>query len=105
MKLKKGVVLYGLHPMMQIANAEANLIWRKFGQELVVTSGGEFREGTNSLHSKFRACDYRTRYFPSDVVTKQVVARLQKKLGCDYDVLAEDDHIHCEYDPIDSKLI
>ena len=105
MKVKKGASLYGLHPMMQIANVEAASIWDDFGQELVITAGGEIRSGGFSLHSNFRACDYRTRYFPNINVTHQVADRLRSALGGDYDVVVESDHIHCEYDPVNPKLI
>jgi len=104
MKTKKGVILCGLHPMMQIANGCAAEIWAEFGKELVITEGVVIRD--SGLHPLGRANDYRTYYFTAS--EKRLVAeRLRKKLGKDYDVILKlkPPHIHCEYDPPNPKII
>ena len=105
MKLKdKTVILCGLHPKMQIANAKAAVIWKNHTEELVITAAVEPGHSDGSLHRLGRACDYRTRYFTN--VVKVVVAReLKDELGDEYDVAVESDHIHCEYDIDDPKKI
>lgn len=105
MKLKdKTVNIYGLHPMMQIANAEANLLWMYWGRELVVTSAIDGKHGDNSLHPKGRGCDYRTRYFLAEDVP-EIARTLRNILGADYDVIVESDHMHVEFDPQNPKVI
>lgn len=105
MILKDGVNLYGLHPMMQVANAIAAVIWDQHGQELVVTSGLDSSHSRASLHYKGRACDYRTHYFKSPEESRLVAKKLSVALGHNYDVVFEGDHIHCEFDPEDPKII
>ncbi len=105
MKTKKGVILHGLHPMMQIANAKATLVWWQNGEELVITEAVITRK--TGLHPEGKACDYRIWYFVDyddelDVgKVYEVAAMLQEALGDDYDVIVELDkwHIHCEWDP------
>ena len=104
MKLKDGVSLYGLHPKMQVANGIAAVVYQLEGQELVVTAGLDGKHGDNSLHYKGRACDYRIWYF-SEAQVKTVTEELARRLGDDYDVVLESDHIHCEYDPTNPKVI
>jgi hypothetical protein len=105
MKIKPGANIYGLHPMMQVANAIAAVIYREHGQELVITSGNDSKHSANSLHYKSRACDYRTFYFTSKAEAQLVAKQISVALGHDYDVVCEMDHIHCEYDPENPKLI
>lgn len=105
MKLKDSTVnIYGLHPAMQIANAEAAVLWDSLGQKLVITSANDARHGPGTLHDNSRACDYRTRYFkPEDLPS--IAKALHRLLGADYDVVIESTHIHVEYDPKDPKKI
>ena len=104
-KLKdKTVNIYGLHPMMQIANMQAAVIWNLWGQMLVITSANDGKHGENSFHPKGRACDYRTRYFPEFQI-EDIAQNLRDWLGPDYDVVVESDHIHCEFDPQNPKVI
>lgn len=98
------VNLYGLHPMMQIANMKAAVIWHGYGLDLVITSGNDSKHMPGSLHYHGRACDYRI-WGMSDEIVHDVVNLLKQKLGPDYDVVLEKDHIHCEYDPSNPKVI
>ena len=103
MNVKDGVILYGLHPKMQIANCIATRIWFEFNQTLVITEGVIIR--ATGFHPLGRACDYRTRYFDDAQEKRDVAVELQNALGNDYDVVLESDHIHCEYDPDNPKVI
>jgi len=67
--------------------------------ECVVTSVADGKHGTNSLHYKGRAFDLRTRDIPIAIrptLFADLCARL-RPLG--FDVIDEEDHFHCEYDP------
>ena len=105
MKIKNGVMIFGLHPEMQRANCIASVLYSKYGKELVLTSGVEYRGGNGSLHEKGRACDYRIRFFEDQTTKESVACELTELLGNDFDVILEADHIHCEYDPDDAKII
>ena len=98
MQLKNGVDISRLSPAMQVANAKAAVIWHLNGQELVVTAGRDGVHMNGSKHYTGDACDYRTRYFPEDIIYV-VLSDLRTALGPDYDVVLHDTHIHCEYDP------
>jgi hypothetical protein len=102
-EVKQGADLKGIKPEAQHAIEVVDEIYKSFGQILVITSGTEGYDGdgvhkSGSLHYSGYAFDCRTRYFDSARV--QTVAKaIREKLGRDYDVLVEKDHIHVEYDP------
>lgn len=104
MHLKEFVNIHGLHPKMQIANCRAAVVWFRHDQELVITSGLEGTHSEKSLHYRGRACDYRTSYFSREKALV-VAEELRQVLGPDYDVVVENTHIHCEYDPSNPKII
>ena len=62
--------------------------------EMVVTSARDGKHREHSLHYVGQAVDLRTRDF-----VDMWVQYLRQALGEDWDVVAEKDHIHCEYDP------
>jgi hypothetical protein len=105
MRTKANVTLLGLHPMMQIANAEANVMFEIRGYELLITGAVEFGHSVTSLHPYGRACDYRTNHLPTEQMKKDIVTDLANKLGPAYDVILEKDHIHVEFDPKDGRKI
>ena len=97
MKTKMGVKLEGLNIKMRPVLMAADKIYKQFGQELVITCTTGFIHSAGSLHYYGYAIDLRSRYF-DDFTLKQVVANLQNQLGQSYNVIAESDHIHVEYD-------
>lgn len=97
MIIKDGVQLAGLDIKMRPVLIEADKIWRRYGQELVVTAGLDGTHSAGSLHYYGLATDFRTRYFTAQ--EKDVVfAELVESLGVEYDVIKETTHIHVEYD-------
>ncbi len=67
-----------------------------------VTYGTEGIHSPGSLHYKGFAIDIRTYNLPGGCqgsVVKKIVQELKIKLGYNYDVILETDHIHIEYDP------
>lgn len=99
MILKDGVSLVGLKLEMRRVMIQAGFIWGRKGQSCVITSGTEGEHSDESLHPFGYALDFRARYFNPEV-KHTVVLELQAKLGLDYDVIEESDHIHVEYDKI-----
>lgn len=77
---------------------------RKSGFEMTITSGTEGRHGERSKHYIGQAVDFRTRDLiwetPDwDYDMRSEFAEHMKKLGRDYDVVLETDHLHVEFDP------
>lgn len=98
MKIKDGVIISGLQECMRPILKHAGEIWRKQGEELVITAGLDGEHSAGSLHPYGKAVDLRIRYFDED--TKRKVAHeLKKTLGCYCDVIVHKTHIHVEYDP------
>ncbi len=98
MQIKEGASLQGLDIKMRPVLIAADVIWKKYGQELVVTSGTDGTHSAGSLHYYGRALDFRTRYFDKEELDK-VFNSMCEKLNDDYDVVVHDTHIHVEYDP------
>lgn len=63
--------------------------------DLIITSTYEGRHSPSSLHYANDAIDIRI--IPEK--TQQLVEEIKQKLGPDFDVIFEFDHIHIEYDP------
>lgn len=62
-----------------------------------ITSGVDGNHKIGSKHYSGDALDWRTFDYPGSVPVW--VKRIQQKLGGDFDVVIESDHIHIEYDP------
>lgn len=99
MKLKEGVSLQGLNLRMRKVLITAEAVWKRNGQELVITSGTEEtdKHWAGSLHRFGYALDFRTYYFADDGVRVRVKNELADLLGDDYKVILEFTHIHVEY--------
>ncbi len=99
MRLKPGVQL-GFVPAMIAMQHVVSSVYREMGIECVITSGrdgvGVHREG--SLHFSDRALDYRTRDVPSPI-RATLAKKIADRLGAEYDVVLEKDHLHVEWDP------
>lgn len=68
------------------------------GLEMVVTSCIDGAHMSKSLHYQGKAFDMRTRIYTKGQV-EAIVDELFVRLGDDYDVIDEGDHIHIEHDP------
>lgn len=98
MRLKDhSVVPSGLHPRLVEALFIADDLHRlATGKELVITSLRDGKHKTGSKHYSGEAADLRIHYLPRpDIWSNELAA----KVGPDFDVLLEGDHIHVEYDP------
>ena len=96
MKLKDGVTLAGIHPLMRPVLREAERIWLKHGrtQGVTVTGAMEGLHSAASFHYYGLALDFRTRYF--DKATKHKVDLELSQALPNYDVVMEDSHMHVE---------
>lgn len=104
LRKNKSVSLDGLHESMRIVLHHVDQVCRLYGHEAVITAGTEIFNGIKMIHSAGsfhnigRALDFRTRFF-SQAQKTLVVNELRMRLGKDYDVVLESDHMHIEYDP------
>ena len=68
------------------------------GRDAIITSARDGRHMSTSLHFSGKAIDLRTRDMAAGKEQK-VVEALKTKLGNNFDIVLESDHIHLEYDP------
>lgn len=95
MKIKHGVVLGGLHPLMRPVLRAAELIWVDEGKGgITITSALDGTHSASSWHYYGLAVDLRTFYFSAARKLK-VAERLRAALP-GYDVVVEKTHIHVE---------
>lgn len=93
-----GARILGLRPEIVIGLTIANDVFREFGFDCIVTAGIDGSHSRGSIHYKGLAVDLRTRHVPA-AEHQKVVGKLQERLGDDFDVVLEGDHVHLEYDP------
>lgn len=93
--IKPGVRVSTLKPEIVLAIMIARDLWLEQAQALTITSGIEGQHKVGSLHYAGLAVDLR---LPT-ANKERMVAQLAIRLGAEYDVVLESDHIHVEYDP------
>jgi hypothetical protein len=95
MLIKAGVDISRLRPeIRKKLNEIARRAWSIGKVELVITSTYEGNHSEGSLHYASLAVDIQRGPYGSILKDE-----LRDKLGMDYDVCLEADHIHIEYDP------
>ena len=95
MLIKAGVDISRLRPeIRKKLNEIASVAWEVESKELIITSTYEGNHSESSLHYADLAVDIR-RHFKG----QELKLKIKRKLGKDYDVVSESDHIHIEYDP------
>lgn len=101
MRLKAGVRLHGLQPQLVLAAMIAEPLWRELGApELVITSGTDSTHSGRSCHYAGAALDFRTSNLPGgNADAGKAATELQFRLSSDYQVIAEADHVHVEWQP------
>lgn len=98
MRLKSGVRIGGLHGEAIVALMITNALAESRGFELVVTSCCEGAHSTGSRHYMGQAFDVRVSTIPESM-RANFRNELADRLGADFDVVLENDHIHVEFDP------
>ena len=98
LSIKDSVRLTGISPQMAIAAIVAEGVYSDQGYNCCVTSAVDSRHRVGSDHYRGDALDLRTRDVPpSDRVA--IAGALSDRLGPDYFVLLESDHIHVAWKP------
>lgn len=107
MKLKdEGVRMVDMHPKMtEGAFLVDEYLRQMLSYEPVITSANDGRHKRGSAHYRGCGLDYRTwttatsgqQHTPAK--RHEIVYGMKLILGQNFDVIGEDDHIHCEYDP------
>lgn len=95
-RILDGVSLTGLRPELVIAIMEAENVFSALGVPLVITSCVDKKHSATSLHYAGAAVDLRIWNLQDP---QHVADELNKRLGVDFDVLFEKDHIHIEWQP------
>lgn len=94
MWIKAGVDISRLNREIRRAMGDTDSFVKEFHQELFISSTFEGNHGAGSLHYSNDAFD-----FSRPILALKSVTQLRLKLGPDFDVVNEVDHIHVEYDP------
>jgi len=97
--LKESVKTNGMAPEILLVVVIANEVYAEQGYECVITSITDGKHGTASLHYIGHAIDLRTRHVAMEVEKQSIVQALKTRLGSQYDVVLEKDHIHIEFQP------
>ena len=93
--IKPGVRVEGLQPEILLALFIAHELYREQAQALTLTCGTDGPHKVGSRHHCGQAVDLR---LPT-ALKEKVVEQLKNRLGAEYDVVLEENHIHVEYDP------
>ena len=92
-KVKRGVKPKALVIAAAAANANLDLDF-----DIVITSGTDGTHMVGSKHYTGEALDFRTQGVESNTLNLWR-ERVATRLGPDYQVITEGDHIHIEFDP------
>jgi len=100
---KKKARVFGISPEMVLASVVIGFIWMELfpGVDCVVTEGTGGKHGRGSRHYVGLGKDYRIWNLPDPFMesAKKATKEIKRRLGPDYDVVLEKDHIHVEFDP------
>ena len=100
MFLKKGVNIQGMSTELLFGLNVADAVYKELGYELTVTSVLDGRHSLTSLHYAGNAADLRIRGISDP---QAIVDMLKARLGVNFDVLLESNHIHIDYQPRNPK--
>jgi len=97
--VKPGVRLIGCAPQVLLAVIVAEQVLREHeAGDAVITSMVDGTHGRGSLHYVGHAVDLRTRTIPAGK-RAGVIEEIRSRLGDQYDVIPEVDHLHIEWQP------
>ena len=95
LKVKKGVTPKNIQIACAAINAATQI---GAGWDVIITSGTDGKHMVGSKHYSGDALDIRSSNIPAGKLSPYVTA-LRGRLGLDFDVVIESDHIHVEFDP------
>jgi len=89
----------GIRPELVLAAIIIHEIFRERGVECTITSCVEGKHNPGSKHFPGLALDFRTIQAGLDKdQTREIAAECRRRMGLDFDVVAESDHLHVEFD-------
>ena len=97
LRFKDGVVVTFTPEVNRMLEA-AEASFQANGYSCVCTAGTDGKHMVGSKHYEAKAVDLRSRHVSQEMLPK-IVSELKERLGKDYDVILEGDHIHVESDP------
>ena len=98
MRLKDNTVqIQGLRVEMLFAILVADQVYLKYGYEFVITSINDGVHSLTSLH--YNGCAIDCRIYDNPGEMEAIAEEIKERLGVDYDVILEHNHIHIEYQP------
>lgn len=98
LEIKEGVTLLGLVPQMLVALMVVERAFELVQVDCVITAGNDGSHSETSEHYAGRALDFRTRTVDPGML-KSFASAIQQRLGRDFFVLLEADHLHVHYKP------
>ena len=103
--IKRGVRLHGICPQMFLAADIIKDLWKSHNYPFCITSGIEGKHKRTSEHWSGNALDFRTWLNATgEQMSKALKTALRKdlqaRLGDEYYVLMEKDHLHVHYSPL-----
>ncbi len=100
------VEMSALQPAMYWALRVAEDVYVRHGvEDMVITSARDGHHSLTSLHEAGAAVDLRTRNIPAAndearaATARTIAESISHRLGIDFDVIFEGDHIHLELQP------
>jgi hypothetical protein len=104
LSLKPGVSLVGVNPALVIGAIVVADAYAEFGADCVITSAVDGQHSETSLHYAGQALDFRT-WMLTETQQQELVAIVKERLGQDFDVVLETDHIHLELQPRRASMV
>jgi len=96
---KDGVYVRGVSAELVLGLSALDSAHRELtGEAVTVTSVSDGRHGNKSLHYSGRGADVRTRHLSAEE-RQAFFAKASDYLPEDFDLVAESDHFHLEFDP------
>jgi hypothetical protein len=104
LSVKQGASVRGLRPEIIMAVIVAAGVYAEYEKPCVLTEGTGGKHRKHSLHNKGLAIDLRVRdpegkWELSQEQVEEIVMKLSYRLGAEFQVVNEYDHIHIEFDP------
>jgi len=98
LSIKSGVRVFGLSSPILLAVMVAQEVYREFSADLVITAGIDGKHVDYSFHYDGNAVDLRTNNLATDKIPL-ILKAMQDRLGPDYFVQYEGDHLHIQFRP------
>lgn len=103
MRFKDSTIILSMTPAIVAILQAAEAAYAAIRVPCWVTSGNDGRHMNGSFHYRDRAVDFRTgHHWQNPLLTQaeaeEVAAAMRQRLGQDYDVVLESDHLHVEFD-------